>query len=434
MPAGRVLERRYGRVKVKVYGGLNEIGGNCVVVEDGDRKLVFDNGIRFSVLRRFYGGRVEPLGPSELRSVGVIPPSEVFENAVAVYVSHLHLDHAGLLGTIPPDVVIKVPDSRILGETLASWYGRSGSWLASVPPRSTATVEDLTPMVEDENGVVAVPVSHSSYPAYAFPYRGGDATVFYSGDLRFEPLTGLNRRLDRVVEGLNVDEVDVALLEGTNFGSGQAPVTPSTFSELLSLLFKEYELVAVSIDPLDLEMFTATVNLSKLYGRSLVVGSRRLLWAIEELEKIAPWMLEDLYVIEERGIQLPFQAELISLADEVLKRPGDYVLAIDPVGLLQILRKLKEWEESVDLAGSAVVLTDPEPRESLKEAEEEALKAWFKAFGVHSFRLRLSGHYLPHHFRHIVETLKPRDLIPIHTEEAKLMDKLFKKIQPTLHR
>jgi ribonuclease J len=277
-------------------------------------------------------------------------------------------------------------------------------------------------MVEDENGVVAVPVSHSSYPAYAFLYRGGDATVFYSGDLRFEPLTGLNRRLDRVVEGLNVDEVDVALLEGTNFGSGQAPVTPSTFSELLSLLFKEYELVAVSIDPLDLEMFTATVNLSKLYGRSLVVGSRRLLWAIEELEKIAPWMLEGLYVIEERDIQLPFQAELISLADEVLKRPGDYVLAIDPVGLLQILRKLKAWEESVDLAGSAVVLTDPEP-----------LKAWFKAFGVHSFRLRLSGHYLPHHFRHIVETLKPRDLIPIHTEEARLMDKLFKKIQPSPH-
>jgi len=433
VPARRVLERRYGRVKVKVYGGLNEIGGNCVVVEDGDRKLVFDNGIRFSVLRRFYGGRVEPLGPSELRSVGVIPPSEVFENATAVYISHFHLDHVGLLGTIPPDVDIKVPDSRILGETLASWYGRSGSWLAYVPPRDMDAVKDLTPMVEDENGVVAIPVSHSSYPAYAFLYRGGDAIVFYSGDLRFEPLAGVNRRLDRVMEGLKVDEVDVALLEGTNFGSGQAPVTPSAFSELLSLLFKEYELVAVSIDPLDLEMFTATVNLSKIYGRSVVVGSKRLLWAIEELEKIAPWMLKDLYVIEELDIPL-LQADLISLAHEVLKRPGDYALAIDPVGLLQILRKLKEWEETTDLAGSAVVLTDPEPRESLKEAEEEALKAWFKSFGVHAFRLRLSGHYLPHHFRHIVEALKPRDLIPIHTEEARLMDKLFKKIQPSLHR
>jgi len=102
------------------------------------------------------------------------------------------------------------------------------------------------------------------------------------------------------------------------------------------------------------------------------------------------------------------------------------VLIIEPVGLLQIFRKLKIWGESPNLTGSVVVLMDPEPRESIKEVEEGALRTWLKSFGIQALRLRLSGHYLPHQFRDIIETLKPKSLIPLHTEEATLMNKLFK--------
>jgi ribonuclease J len=100
---------------------------------------------------------------------------------------------------------------------------------------------------------------------------------------------------------------------------------------------------------------------------------------------------------------------------------------IEPVGLLQILRKLKIWGESLNLTGSVVVLTDPEPKESIKEVEERALRAWLRSFGIQTVRLRLSGHYLPHQFSKIIEALKPKHLIPIHTEEANLINRLFQK-------
>jgi len=32
--------------------------------------------------------------------------------------------------------------------------------------------------------------------------------------------------------------------------------------------------------------------------------------------------------------------------------------------------------------GSVVVLTDPEPRESIKEVEEIALRKWLRSFGI----------------------------------------------------
>ena len=56
-----------GSTSIEIYGGYREIGGNCVVIRDGDRKLVLDNGIRFSILRKYYRGGLQPLGPHGLQ-------------------------------------------------------------------------------------------------------------------------------------------------------------------------------------------------------------------------------------------------------------------------------------------------------------------------------------------------------------------------------
>jgi len=430
----KVFECKYGKVKIKVYGGLDEIGGNCIVIEDGDRKIVFDNGIRFSVLRKFYGGRIEPLGLSELRAIGAVPPLEALQEASALYISHFHLDHTGLLSSIPPEVSIKIPSMKVLESTLASWYKRPGSWLAYVPPDYTAKVEEVELRREDENNVMAIPVSHSCFPSRAFLYAGSDATIFYSGDLRFEPLTNVCHRLDETIRDVGIDRVDIALLEGTNFNAEYTSITASMFRDYISLLLREYELTHISIDPLDLEAFMAILDSSLLMGRNLVIGSERLLWVIDEVEKLRPEALDKIYVSRELEVPTPLILRNISLINDVFKNPESYVLIIEPVGLLQIFRKLKIWGESPNLTGSVVVLMDPEPRESIKEVEEGALRTWLKSFGIQALRLRLSGHYLPHQFCDIIETLKPKSLIPLHTEEATLMNKLFKKIQFLLGR
>jgi len=85
------------------------------------------------------------------------------------------------------------------------------------------------------------------------------------------------------------------------------------------------------------------------------------------------------------------------------------------------------WREVSSLAGS-VVLMDPESRESVKEVEESALRAWLRSFGTQAMRLRLSGHYLPHQFRKVIEALRPKDLIPVHMEEGDVMVGLFKRL------
>lgn len=425
MPLQKVFE--YNKVKIRIYGGLNEIGGNCIVIEEGDRRIVFDNGIRFSLLRRLYGGRIEPLGPIELRSLGIIPPLDAFQESQTLYISHIHLDHIGLLSSIPPELGVKIPSIKVLTNTLAAWYKTHKGWLAYVPPDYMEGIKEIKPDEEDENKVAAIPVSHSCFPSYSFLYAGKEKTIFYSGDLRFEPLTGIHRQLDEALRKIGIESVDIAILEGTNFSGEQTIVTPSTFKESISLLLREYDLVSVSTDPLDLETFITVSDLSLMLGRDVIIGSERLFWILDEIGKIRPQLLNKMYVSEELETPAPIPLKSVSLRDEVLRNPENYTLLIEPIGLLQALRKLKIWKEEINLAGSVVVLMDPEPRESIKEVEEEVLKTWLKAFGVQVVRLRLSGHYLPYQFRNIIETLKPKDIIPLHTEETESMKKIFQK-------
>jgi hypothetical protein len=79
---------KYDNFIAEVYGGFGEVGGNCTAIRDRVRKLAFDYGIRNGVMRKCYGGRIEPLGFVEMNRL-VLPLTQRF------------LRRAGSLG-IPP--------------------------------------------------------------------------------------------------------------------------------------------------------------------------------------------------------------------------------------------------------------------------------------------------------------------------------------------
>jgi ribonuclease J len=66
------------------------------------------------------------------------------------------------------------------------------------------------------------------------------------------------------------------------------------------------------------------------------------------------------------------------------------------------------------------------------EAEEGVVEAvalgWLRRLGLQPYRVRISGHYYPHEFARLVGLVKPRDTVPIHTEEPSFMFKLFEKV------
>jgi len=185
-------------------------------------------------------------------------------------------------------------------------------------------------------------------------------------------------------------------------------------------------LVTVSIDPLDFELLTAISELASLNGRTVVVASERLVDIMPQWLNAFNVAGVNIAVATELEKPAPPRVDLISLREYVSRDPGGFIVIQEPQGFLEMLRKQRLWREELP-RDSIVVLTTPEPLEAESELEEHVLATWLYSLGIQVYRLRISGHYYPYQFRDILDAIKPRELIPIHTTAPKAMLELFKK-------
>ncbi len=119
-------------VKLTFYGGVNEIGGNKILLEDGDERLFLDFGFPYKRHKLFYEEYLKPRGGAGLLdplTMGLLPPlegayrSEIaapdlwqrfqgtpryrkLEHIDGVLLSHAHLDHSGHISFLKPDIPV----------------------------------------------------------------------------------------------------------------------------------------------------------------------------------------------------------------------------------------------------------------------------------------------------------------------------------------
>ena len=87
------------------YGGVDEIGGNKILLKDGDTKVFFDFGMSFAMKKLFYSPPfLSPKSGKSLQEFGILPKlNGVYKfddeepQVDAVFVSHSHLDHSAYL-------------------------------------------------------------------------------------------------------------------------------------------------------------------------------------------------------------------------------------------------------------------------------------------------------------------------------------------------
>ena len=411
-------------VEVEVLQGQREIGGNCVKIRDGDKKLLFDQGLRFSLFKKFYGARLRPSGPMELREIGVLPPYGELEDVDALYVTHYHLDHLGLLGDLPSGLEVRVP-SRLGLTLLEEWYRDSPDWLAYIPPRYDLQVQEAEPLVHDVNDVIALPISHSAYPASSYLYLGSDETVLYTGDFRFESFSRVGeegRGFFEFFERESDMRVDKLIIEGTNIGK---PVTPLGKDELINILRRVFSLNApllIALHRLELDLLAFILDEVKAFGRHAILASSKLL---DVLEAWAPGL----------GIPLDNVSRPLSLADKVsrihlispdeIRDLSKFVVIADLLDLVDFARAIPS---ELSLKGGFALLMLSE-HESEEATEEAVALRWLGRLGVQTYRLRVSGHYYPHELVKLFKLVKPREVIPVHTEAPELLIDLWKSLK-----
>ncbi len=128
----RLTEVRNTMAQLTFYGGINEIGGNKILLEDNDRRLLLDFGFPYKRHKLFYEEYLKPRGGAGLLdplAMGLLPPlegiyrddimsSELWEyfrgNPIyrkldevdGILLSHAHLDHSGYISFLRDDIPV----------------------------------------------------------------------------------------------------------------------------------------------------------------------------------------------------------------------------------------------------------------------------------------------------------------------------------------
>jgi ribonuclease J len=209
------------------YGGVNEIGGNKILLKDKDTKLFFDFGEPFGFGSDFF---IEWLAPRErfglrdyfaldlmpkikgLYSREALAPTDFKYTSPefqGIFISHIHYDHSNHIRFVDEQIPIYL--GRTALRMLNSWETTSPQVYFGVHEYCTFKTGDKLKI--DDIEVEPVHVDHSTPSAYGFLIYTSDATIVYTGDFR---LHGTHAWMTHdFIEKAVAANPDVLICEGT---------------------------------------------------------------------------------------------------------------------------------------------------------------------------------------------------------------------------
>lgn len=423
---------------VRFLGGVREIGGNKVVVEDGPDRILFDFGPSFSpVWEQYWGQYLQPRTTSPVKDLlefellprleglysdealngsDLKPTDPEFQ---AVFVSHAHMDHAGHLKLVDPRIPVYASHGtrallHAISESTATKYG-DHAW---------PTLDYGKPVQIGHIEVTAYPVDHSIPGASGFLIRTRSGTVAYTGDFRQHGPRGG----DSVAffEAAAAAKPDALITEGTRAG----PDPRKQFTEegvrtgVDALLGRSKHLAVVSCYPRDLDRFTTLYQSARAAGRSLVISLRTahvlasVRSAFPSVPMPNPGESDGLYVYRRPKTKFyTYEKPFLDAAVDAawVKRHGpELLLSLD----------LSHFAELIDLRpekGSPFIHSMSEPF-SEDDLNDQLMRAWLDHFGLTFHQFHASGHASGPELEAIVRGVRPRAVFPIHTEHPEAFE------------
>ncbi|MGP8078551.1 MAG: MBL fold metallo-hydrolase [Thermoplasmata archaeon] len=421
-----------GRSSVTFLGGIREIGGNKILIEDGPDRVLFDFGPSFSPrYEQYYVDYLQPRSTcpaKDLLEFGLVPRIEGFYSREAlgdsdlagrspevhaVFVSHAHADHAGYLSLIDPEIPVHVGEGTrdlldAIETSTAMRYGEH-PW---------RTFRDREVVKVGGIEVVPYPVDHSVPFAYGFIVRTSEGTVVYTGDFRHHgPRAADTHEFFRAAAAA---EPDALLIEGTRAGPDPRRnlSEEGVRREADRLLERRPTLALACTYPRDVDRLTTLYHAARAADREFVVSARtaHLLSAVAPRFPAGrvpvPGTTDGIRVYHRKkkryfNWEKPFLEGALD-ADEVRAQGPKYLLALD----------LMHFPELIDLRppkGVPFLHSMSEPF-SEDDVDDLVMRNWLDHFGLAFHQMHASGHASGPELLEIIRTVGPKELYPIHTE------------------
>jgi ribonuclease J len=389
--------------RLRFYGGVGVIGSTKVVVEQDGWRVLLDMGADIPGLEGLVRSPLRLPAGSELRArilLGEAPPIEHLyrpdavegtnvaagdDGRSALFISHCHIDHVGLMGWVDPALPIYSAEEtvRMLDALEVAGQGLEGGRV------SVRTMAEGEPVAVGPLTVERYRVDHDIPGASGFLVHTDGGVVAYSGDLRLHGrYPELTERFAERARG-----AAVLVMEGTTLsGDPTRPVrseaqVEAAFDEELG---KAPGLVLLSMYPRDIERLAAFVGIAARRGR-------RIVWPPTTAAFLRAWGLDDIR---------EFDADTL---EEIRREPSRFVVqpAANELGTL------------LDLPvgpGSVFLHANGEPLGPF-QAGWELLQQWLARLQVPFTVIGTSGHATPHDLHRVLELIRPKVVYPLHTTD-----------------
>ncbi len=519
-------------LRVFFFGGQNEIGGNKILLDDGDTRLFLDFGRSFKSESDYLDQPfVTAQTPKDLLTIKAIPHLQgVYKNAGyepmydqsgfvglcgqaekraldAILVSHAHVDHAGYLGLIRSDV--KFFGSQITKAFLSLRREIHEDWTVKYDDDNFVGMSEMETVKIGNAEVTHIGVDHSIPGASAFIIKMGGLMIGYSGDLR---LHGRRPHLtQKFMEETKNAQLDYLFCEGTRIGDGHDKADlqeeqierkslgseEAVAGKLADVLDHAKGIVIYDGSPADLDRMEMVIEVARQKGRKVLIDSKRAfitqginlqaghypnlanfddcmlllsrkkatssrkgLSAImeEELKPKSPRKPKDLekesmkqailealdicpdmYIETRIDGRFRFEKDIISVFDalpqneelprviwgklreEVKKHQDEYLIytSLGPLTMMHMGEGLK----------GTYVYGKAEPFSEEMEISFKKLLGWNKLYGMEFEYAHTSGHANKADLGRIIGTIKPKFLLPMHTEHADIFKDLYDKVE-----
>ena len=423
------------------YGGVNEIGGNKILLKDGDTKVFFDFGMSFTMKKQFYSPPfLSPKSENSLQELEILPkikgiyksdpnPPEVG----AVFLSHGHLDHSAHLSFIKREIPVYCGETtQIILQALSEIRRADLEFdVADLDFRSFRTGKKIT---VDSLEIEPFHVDHSVPGAYGFIVHTSNGAVVYTGDFRDH---GAKPEMTRDFVEKAKDAKPVAIVtEATNMTDASVSCEAEVEDKLNRIVTRTDGIVLAGFSNSDVDRLNSFYHIAKKNQRCLAVSLKQayLLDALRKDKGLRIPCLDDDAMLIFRKSKKRFDMWESQLIEQYA--PQNKIFDVFETSKQQckviLAMAYYDFEELVSLqptAGSSYILSSSEPFNEEMEIDHERLTNWLSHYGVPQYHVHVSGHMMPLQLKATLKEINAERTFPIHTEHAELFAKFMRDLK-----
>jgi len=469
-------------IKLTFFGGVNEIGGNKILLEDSGTKIFLDFGMPFTQVGKFFSEFLQPRqcnGLGDFFEFGLMPDLKGLYREdylkhmgrkledidyQGVLLSHAHADHAAYLHHLRCDIpvfcseptyaILKALNDTASGsftdltditECFETYVNKKGN----ISRKNARTHPDIRrdrkfkmfkfgkEFKIDDIRVEPFNVDHSLPGATGYIMHTSSGTIVYTGDFRFH-----GRREEKTTEFLEAckkERPDVLIIEGTRIDDESSMKEKDVEDEVSTIVSKSEGLSVCNWPVRDTDRMMSFFNAAKKVDKKLTISLKQA-YLLDLLEGC-----KDAEVPDFKDKNLEFYAMRKSwgligsdwnekmINEDYERWEQDYL--DDAICYKDVRGNQKDFmffctnfdlKELIDLKPvkeSVYVKSVCEPFDIEMEIDWKRIKNWIDHFGINLQKTHVSGHASGPQLKEFVKSVNPKMVIPVHTQHAEIYDK-----------